>query len=98
MLEKEFSYEMSDGNKEGKLILTLVGTLVLNNMFSFQNDLRSIKPPCLIIDMSQVPYMDSAGLGVIMNYHVSAEGGGRKLLLAGINHRVRALVEMTKVD
>jgi len=29
---------------------------------------------------------------------VSAQGAGRKLLLVGVNDRVRALVEMTKVD
>jgi anti-anti-sigma factor len=98
MLEKEFSYETSDGNKEGTVILTLVGPLLLNNMFGFQNELRAMKPPCLIMDFTQVPFMDSAGLGVIMNYYVSAESAGRKLFLAGINERVRALLEMTKVD
>ena len=50
------------------------------------------------MDMSKVPYMDSAGLGVIMNYYVAAQGGGRTFLLAGVNERVRALLEMTKVD
>jgi anti-sigma B factor antagonist len=42
--------------------------------------------------------MDSAGLGVVMNYFVSAQDNGRKLLLVGVNDRVRALLEMTKVD
>jgi anti-anti-sigma factor len=42
--------------------------------------------------------MDSAGLGVIMNYHVASEGGHRKFYVAGVNDRVRSLFEMTKVD
>jgi anti-anti-sigma factor len=52
----------------------------------------------LILDLSETPYMDSAGLGLIMNYYVSAEGSGRKLLLASVNERVVSLLEMTKVD
>ena len=42
--------------------------------------------------------MDSAGLGLIMNYYVSAQDHGRKLLLAGVNERITALFEMTKVQ
>jgi anti-sigma B factor antagonist len=57
-----------------------------------------LKPECLILDLAGVPYMDSAGMGVIMNYYVAAQGGGRKFIVAGVNDRVRALLEMTKVD
>jgi anti-anti-sigma factor len=98
MLEKELSYTTSDGTKEGTVILTLEGPFTLGNMFQLQGELRSLKPACLIMDMVAVPYMDSAGLGVIMNYFVSAQGAGRKLILSGVNERVKALIEMTRVD
>ena len=98
MLEKELTYTVSDGAREGIVILALDGPFTLGNMFKLQSDLRSLTPPCLIIDMSAVPYMDSAGLGVIMNYFVSSQSHGRKLLLAGLSDRLRALLEMTKVD
>jgi anti-anti-sigma factor len=52
----------------------------------------------LILDLSGTPYMDSAGLGLVMNYYVSAQNHGRKLLLAGVNERVASLLEMTKVQ
>ncbi len=42
--------------------------------------------------------MDSAGLGLIMNYHVAASDHGRKLLLAAVNDRIKALFDMTKVN
>lgn len=98
MLDKELSYTTSEGAKEGTVILTLDGPFTLSNLFQLQGELRTLKPPCLIMDMTSVPYMDSAGLGVVMNYFVSAQGNGRKLLLVGVNERVRALFEMTKVD
>jgi anti-sigma B factor antagonist len=98
MLDKELSYTASAGAKEGTVILTLDGPFTLTNIFRLQNDLRTLKPLCLIMDLTSVPYMDSAGLGVVMNYFVSAQGNGRKLLLVGVNERLRALLEMTKVD
>jgi anti-anti-sigma factor len=50
------------------------------------------------MDLAAVPYMDSAGLGVIMNYYVSSQNGGRKFLVTSVNQRIRALLEMTTVD
>ena len=98
MLEKELTYTVSNGARDGIVILALDGPFTLGNMFKLQSDLRTLTPPCLIMDLSQVPYMDSAGLGVIMNYFVSSQSQGRKLLLTGVSDRLRALFEMTKVD
>ncbi len=98
MLEKELSYTISDGATEDTVILRLAGPFTLANMFQLQNELRTMKPACLIMDLAEVPYMDSAGLGVIMNYYVSAQNGGRKFFLTTVNERIRALLEMTKVD
>lgn len=98
MLEKELSYAIADGAKEGTVILTLEGPFTLSNMFKIQSDLRTMKPACLIMDLTGVPYMDSAGLGVVMNCFVSADSMGRKFLLVGVNDRLKALFEMTKVD
>ena len=92
------AYKMSDGAKPGTLIVTLEGPMTIGNMFGLQGELRTLKPACLILDLTAVPYMDSAGLGVIMNSFVSAQGSGRKMILAGVSDRVRALMEMTKVD
>jgi anti-sigma B factor antagonist len=98
MLDKELLYSTSDGAKPGTQVLTLDGPFTLGNMFKLQADMRTLKPDCLILDMTAVPYMDSAGLGVIMNYFVSAQGAGRKFFVVGVNERIRALLEMTKVD
>jgi anti-anti-sigma factor len=86
------------GLHEGTTILVLQGPLTLQNSFDFQNDLSQHKPPVLILDLTESPYMDSAGLGLLMNCYVSAEKNGRKVLLAGVNHRIHALLEMTRVD
>lgn len=98
MQDRELSFSSFNGAKDGVLIVALDGPLLLGNMFDFQSAIRELKPPCLILDLSNVPYMDSAGLGVLMNYYVSAQNNHRELLVVGVNERIQALLEMTKVD
>jgi anti-anti-sigma factor len=98
MRDEPMTYSSTAGKNAGATILKLVGPLTLSTMFGFQDEFRALQPQVLIMDLSETPYMDSAGLGLIMNYFVGAEGHGRKLLLAGVNERVKALFEMTKVQ
>jgi anti-anti-sigma factor len=97
MLDDPLIHSFAPGKNEGTTVLKLVGPLTLSTIFGFQNEFRSNTPKVLIVDLSESPYMDSAGLGLLMNYYVSAEHNGRKLLLAGVNHRIVAMLEMTKV-
>jgi len=78
-------------------VITLTGPLTLQNMFGFQQEIRQYTPPVLIVDLTNSVYMDSAGLGALMNCYVAAEKNGRKVLLAGANERIRALLETTNV-
>jgi anti-sigma B factor antagonist len=86
-------------SRQGKLpdtrILTFEGPIVLSGLFAFQAQLRKENPPLTILDMSGVPYMDSSGMGAIINCHISAQKSGHKLVLAGVNERVYALLELT---
>ena len=52
--------------KHGLCTMKLTGPLVLSNMFDFQQRLREEKSRGLIIDLSEVPYIDSAGIGVLI--------------------------------
>lgn len=97
MANEPFHYSTEPGPGEDVLILKLTGPLTLRNVFGFQDELRAMRPAVLIVDLTDPPYMDSAGLGLLINQYVSAENGRRKLLLAGVNHRIEALLELTKV-
>ena len=98
MRDEPLTYSFQPGRPDGTMILKLVGPLTISTMFGFQNEFRAATPQVMIVDMSETTYMDSAGLGLIMNYYVSATDHGRKLLLAGVNERVKALLEMTRVQ
>lgn len=98
MPDAPLTYTLRPGSREGIEILSLSGPFTLGNIFQFQRELQEIKPPYLIFDISQVPYIDSAGLGLLVNFYVSVQKNGRKMAIAGATDRVRTLFEMTKVD
>jgi anti-sigma B factor antagonist len=98
MRDEPFTYTSVDGILASTTIMRLAGPLTLTNLFAFQHDLTTTHRQTLILDLSGVPYMDSAGLGVLMNYYVSAEKNGRKFALASVNERVLTLLELTRVN
>lgn len=98
MTAEPLTLESVPGQAPGSRILRLTGPLTLNSLFEFQNMLRADPPALLILDLTGVPYMDSAGMGAIINYFVSCQRHGKKLVVAGVNGRVMELFRMTKVD
>ncbi len=78
-------------------ILSLVGSLNIQTIFSFQAATRAETSPKLIIDFSGVTYVDSAGLGALVGAYVASQRTQRKLAVAGMNTQVKALVDMTHV-
>src|SRR6202012_1957830 len=98
MLDRELTHSSFTGPTEDHHVLQLDGPITLSNLFGFQDHLRSLKPQVLIIDMTNVPYMDSSGLGLLLNYYVSSEKAARRLILVGVNDRIVTLFQVTKVD
>lgn len=98
MTDEPFSYTTSLGAKTGVTVLKVTGPLTLTHLFTFQSAFREMKPPILIMDLSDCRYMDSAGLGLIMNQFVSAANGKRRFIVTGANSRIQALMELTKVS
>jgi anti-anti-sigma factor len=97
MRDEPLSYTVSDSHREGTTLVRLSGPLTLGNIFELQDELRRLTPPLTIFDLSGSEYMDSAGIGVLTNYFVSAEKNGRRMALAGVNHRIEALLDTTRV-
>ncbi|HEX7730574.1 MAG TPA: STAS domain-containing protein [Terracidiphilus sp.] len=90
---------LRQGKDASTAIYTLTGPLTLRNMFEFQNELRGAESPALtIFDMSGVPYMDSAGIGLIMNHYVHCQTRGGRLVVAGASPRVLDVFKVTRVD
>lgn len=95
--EKLIIHEVKD-RKEGEQVLKLVGPLILTTLFELRNAVQATTAPVLILDLSDVPYLDSAGLGVLVNAHVSCTHRGRRLALVGLADRVHTLLKVSRVD
>jgi anti-anti-sigma factor len=80
------------------VVLRIHGPLLLGNFFPLQTEVRSNSTDLLIIDVSDMPDLDSAGIGCLVGAHVSRESSGRKLVIVGANERLLTSLKVTKVD
>jgi anti-sigma B factor antagonist len=97
MPDQPLLVENVEGARAGHRILRLTGPLTLSNLFEFQALVRAEKAPVIIIDMSNVPYIDSAGIGALLGAHVARQKDGRSLRLVAVNLRVQNALEITRV-
>src|SRR5213075_3397211 len=56
------------------------------------------KPERLVVDLSAVTYIDSAGLAALIQAMQKVEGYGGKFRLAGLQETVRSIFEISRLD
>lgn len=61
-------------------------------------DLASKKPSRMIIDLSDVGFMDSSGLATLVEAMQRQNQHGGKLILGGLQERVRSVFEIARLD
>jgi anti-anti-sigma factor len=79
-------------------IIRLKGPLTLSTLFLLQDTLREIPNVDTVIDVTEVPYIDSAGLGTILSRWSHTQRNGHKFALTGVSPRIEVLLEITKVN
>jgi len=90
--------ESRGGAGPNQRVLILKGVLTISTLFAFQDFAHADKSESLIVDLSGVPYIDSAGLGSLIGAYVTREREARKLALAGVNDRVKLVMTASGVD
>ena len=75
------------------------GTVACRAEILFESDLNPRHPAAVVIfDLSEVPYIDSCGLGLIVGHFVRCQSKGIAFIAAGVGSRVLDLFKTTKVD
>ncbi|MFZ2086759.1 MAG: STAS domain-containing protein, partial [Candidatus Sulfotelmatobacter sp.] len=64
----------------------------------FQATVRADTSHSLIIDFSNVPYVDSAGIGALVGAYVTRQNNGRSLALVGVSERIHNALKVTRVE
>jgi anti-sigma B factor antagonist len=98
MTKDELQLEVRDGAAPGVKVAVLTGALTMSTLFAFQDLAHADQSEKLILDLSGVPYIDSAGLGSIIGAYVSRERQSRKLVLAGVSDRVKMVMTVSGVE
>ncbi len=94
----DFSMSWSDGKLAGARTLKLSGPFTILGRFRIIRDsLRTERAPIAIVDLSDVPYMDSAALGSLLGLHVSCQQHQRRYALVGASDRLQTLFRVSGV-
>ncbi len=94
----EFKIHSRQGAHPGQRVIAMTGPLIISTMFPLRESLRAGGETSTILDFSNVPFMDSAGLGLLVQAQISCQKAGRRFALAGMNDRVRAVLTVTHVE
>ena len=97
MVIEPFRVLTTPGSREGLHILVLKGAFTSSSSPVFNDAVVAVAAPRLIVDLSEVPMMDSMAIGALVRAFVSCHKSGRKLALAGMNHRVQNVLHLTGI-
>jgi anti-sigma B factor antagonist len=87
--------------QERSNVLPLKGEIDLHvspSVTASLNQMIEKKPQRMVVDLSEVTYIDSAGLAALIEAMQKVEGYGGKLLLAGLQETVRSIFEISRLD
>jgi len=82
-------------------VIRVAGEIDLHRSNAFQQSLMEPlgqNPSRVIVDLSDVPYMDSSGVASLVKLLSRAKRRGIDVCLAGLNQRVRSIFEITRLD
>src|ERR1051326_5001755 len=98
MKEPEFKIESLPGETEESRVVELRGPFTLKTVAEFQSIVREAGKPLTVIDLSRVPYMDSAALGSVLGFHISCQNRGIHYAITGASDRLMTIFRVAGVE
>jgi len=81
----------------GQCILQLTGKLSLDSVPDFLKAIRTQTHKTVLLDMGEMSYLDSSGVGALVQQFSAMKKEGRSLVLVRPHTRVVAVLQITKV-
>jgi anti-sigma B factor antagonist len=84
---------------EDATVVKCSGKLIAGATETLKSEVKNLIPRArrIILDLSDLSYMDSSGLGAVVALYVSAKAGGCDLRLVNFTRQVRELLGMTNL-
>jgi len=88
--------QLSDG-----VYVALTGEVDLSSSPTLRHELLRLagqKPGRLVVDLADVPYMDSSGVATLVEAFQQQRKNGGRMVLCGLQPKVRSIFEIARLD
>ncbi|QKG23521.1 STAS domain-containing protein [Actinomadura verrucosospora] len=93
---------VTGGVRDGRTVIALAGHLTLDTVQHTEQRMRTLRREHgehVVLDLSGLRFLDSAGLSLLLRFYLAAEGRGGSAVLAGpLSDEVLYLLRTTHVD
>jgi len=86
--------------RDGVFVLRLKGRFSTGSNAEVASAKEQLQQPEIanaVVDLGEVPYIDSTGLAFLVELYKVLQGRGGQLVLAGANARVREVLTLTRI-
>jgi anti-sigma B factor antagonist len=100
LTEDDMNLKIDTRTTEGVTVVACAGRIVFGDEASaLRAELKKILNTSkkIVLDLSEVSYIDSGGLGTLVGVYSSARNAGADIKLAGLGQRVRDVLQITKL-
>jgi anti-sigma B factor antagonist len=94
MQPAQLDLEKLSSSDEGNLVTRLNGKLSLETVHNFIQTLRPEPAAHLVLDMSGVSFLDSAGVGALVSLFVHRRNVGKTFAIAGLTQQGMAVLQV----
>jgi len=98
MSEDGFQVAGRSGATSGVHVVQVKGPITYATSPAVRDAVVAAGPINVIIDLTDVPSIDSTAIGTLVRAFVTCNKAGRKMALVGLNHRVTHVLQLTGVD
>jgi anti-sigma B factor antagonist len=86
------------GSRDGHHIIAIHGPVTVTTAPALRKAGDGVNARVLIVDLTEVPHIDSSAIGVLVHFYTNSRASGRKLALVGLSDRVRKTLKNMSVD
>jgi anti-sigma B factor antagonist len=100
-MTRDTSFEITDSGQPGVAVVAVRGEIDVATSPEMRHVLEELlepRPGLLIVDLSDVSFIDSTGLGALVEAVTAARAGGGDLQLVVTQPHIMKLLELTGLD